>query len=424
MKLFNTLSNSVDDISFGDQVRFYTCGITPYDTTHLGHAFTYFISDILIRYLESQGKEVTYVQNVTDIDDDILKKAGEEGEDWRVLGNRWTRHFINDMESLNMRPPDYFPRATDVIPEIISEVQNLLDCGVAYEGAGNVYFNIDSWAEFGKLTGLDRQEMLPIANERGNYPDDPNKRDPLDFVLWQAQSPGEPAWESPWGPGRPGWHIECSTMATHLMGETIDIHSGGKDLAFPHHECEIAQVEPISGRQPYVRQWLHVAMVRHEGEKMSKSLGNLVMISDLLQDNSADTIRLYLAMHHYRDPWSYNWFELFKAERLDRDIKLALAAEEFPGEPTDPTPFRKKFQKAMEDDLDTPGSLQVVQDLASKIISDSQAQRNVGLAQDLLREFGDVLGLQMDRPGPSEDVRNGWNRYRENFTELIEQSSG
>ncbi|MFN2235648.1 MAG: cysteine--tRNA ligase [Anaerolineales bacterium] len=424
MKLFNTLSNSVDDISFGDQVRFYTCGITPYDTTHLGHAFTYFISDILIRYLESQGKEVTYVQNVTDIDDDILKKAGEEGEDWRVLGNRWTRHFINDMESLNMRPPDYFPRATDVIPEIISEVQNLLDCGVAYEGAGNVYFNIDSWAEFGKLTGLDRHEMLPIANERGNYPDDPNKRDPLDFVLWQAQSPGEPAWESPWGPGRPGWHIECSTMATHLMGETIDIHSGGKDLAFPHHECEIAQVEPISGRQPYVRQWLHVAMVRHEGEKMSKSLGNLVMISDLLQDNSADTIRLYLAMHHYRDPWSYNWFELFKAERLDRDIKLALAAEEFPGEPTDPTPFRKKFQKAMEDDLDTPGSLQVVQDLASKIISDSQAQRNVGLAQDLLREFGDVLGLQMDRPGPSEDVRNGWNRYRENFTELIEQSSG
>jgi len=424
MKLFNTLSNSVDDISFGDQVRFYTCGITPYDTTHLGHAFTYFISDILIRYLESQGKEVTYVQNVTDIDDDILKKAGEEGEDWRVLGNRWTRHFINDMESLNMRPPDYFPRATDVIPEIISEVQNLLDCGVAYEGAGNVYFNIDSWAEFGKLTGLDRHEMLPIANERGNYPDDPNKQDPLDFVLWQAQSPGEPAWESPWGPGRPGWHIECSTMATHLMGETIDIHSGGKDLAFPHHECEIAQVEPISGRQPYVRQWLHVAMVRHEGEKMSKSLGNLVMISDLLQDNSADTIRLYLAMHHYRDPWSYNWFELFKAERLDRDIKLALAAEEFPGEPTGPTPFRKKFQKAMEDDLDTPGSLQVVQDLASKIISDSQAQRNVGLAQDLLREFGDVLGLQMDRPGPSEDVRNGWNRYRENFTELIEQSSG
>jgi L-cysteine:1D-myo-inositol 2-amino-2-deoxy-alpha-D-glucopyranoside ligase len=390
----------------------------------LGHAFTYFVSDIFIRFLESQGKEVTYVQNVTDIDDDILKKAGEEGEDWRVLGNRWTRHFINDMESLNMRPPDYFPRATDVIPEIISRVKDLLNRGVAYEAAGNVYFNIDAWAEFGKLTGLDRHEMLPIANERGNDPDDPNKRDPLDFVLWQAQSPGEPAWESPWGPGRPGWHIECSTMATHLMGETIDIHSGGKDLAFPHHECEIAQVEPVSGKQPYVRHWLHVAMVRHEGEKMSKSLGNLLMVNDLLQDNSADTIRLYLAMHHYRDSWSHNWFELFKAERLDRDIKLALSAERFSGEQTDPSPFQEKFRKAMEDDLDTPSSLQVVQDLVLKILSESQAQRNVRLAQDQLREFGDVLGLQMDRPGPSEDVRAGWNSYRENFTELLEQSSG
>jgi L-cysteine:1D-myo-inositol 2-amino-2-deoxy-alpha-D-glucopyranoside ligase len=213
-------------------------------------------------------------------------------------------------------------------------------------------------------------------------------------------------------------------MATHLMGETIDIHSGGKDLTFPHHECEIAQVEPVSGKQPYVRHWLHVAMVRHEGEKMSKSLGNLVMVNDLLQDNSADTIRLYLAMHHYRDPWSYNWFELFKAERLDRDIKLALAEKRFSGELTDPSPFQEKFQKAMEDDLDTPGSLQVVQELVSQILSDSQAQMDVSLAQDQLREFGDVLGLQMDRPGPSEDVRAGWQRYRENFTELIEQSSG
>jgi L-cysteine:1D-myo-inositol 2-amino-2-deoxy-alpha-D-glucopyranoside ligase len=213
-------------------------------------------------------------------------------------------------------------------------------------------------------------------------------------------------------------------MATHLMGETIDIHSGGKDLAFPHHECEIAQVEPISGQQPYVRHWLHVAMVRHEGEKMSKSLGNLVMVNDLLQDNSADTIRLYLAMHHYRDSWSHNWYELFKAERLDRDIKLALAAERFSGEQTDPSPFQEKFRKAMEDDLDTPSSIQVVQDLVSKILAESQAQRNVRLAQDQLREFGDVLGLQMDRPGPSEDVRTGWGSYRENFTELIAHNSG
>jgi L-cysteine:1D-myo-inositol 2-amino-2-deoxy-alpha-D-glucopyranoside ligase len=324
------------------------------------------------------------------------------------------------MESLNMRPPDYFPRATEVTSEIITVVQNLLDRGVAYQNAGNVYFNIDKWPDFGKLTGLDREEMLPIANERGNYPDDPNKRDPLDFVLWQASAPGEPAWESPWGPGRPGWHIECSTMATHLLGETIDIHSGGKDLAFPHHECEIAQVEPISGKKPYVRHWLHVAMVHHEGEKMSKSLGNLVMVRDLLQDYSADAIRLYLTMHHYRDPWSYSWFELFKAKRLDRDIRLALAAASYSGKMTDPFPFQEKFKRVLENDLDTPGALNVLQDLVSTILSDSQARQDVSQAQDQLREFGDILGLRMDRPGLSEDVRNGWTNYREKFTESNE----
>ena len=415
MKFFNTHSGSIEEIRFGDQVKFYTCGITPYDTTHLGHAFTYFVSDVLIRFLESTGKKVTYVQNVTDIDDDILKKAGEEQDDWRSLGNRWTRHFIDDMESLNMRPPDYFPRATEVISEIVSMVQKLLANGVAYQEAGNVYFSIDSWPEFGKLTGLDRDQMLPIANERGNRPDDPNKRDPLDFVLWQAQAPGEPAWESPWGPGRPGWHIECSTMATHLLGETIDIHSGGKDLAFPHHECEIAQVEPISEKKPFVRHWLHVAMVHHEGEKMSKSLGNLVMVRDLLQDYSADAIRLYLARHHYRDPWSTSWPELLKAKRLDHDIKLALAEKSDAGKMTNPFPFQEAFTKVMANDLDTPRSLHVVQDLVATILSDSRVGQDVSQAQDQLRKFGDVLGLQMDRPAPSEDISSGWSHYREKF---------
>ena len=196
--------------------------------------------------------------------------------------------------------------------------------------------------------------MLPIANERGNYPDDPQKRDPLDFVLWQAKAPGEPAWKSPWGVGRPGWHIECSTMATQLLGETIDIHSGGKDLLFPHHECEIAQTEPITGVHPFVRCWLHVAMVHYEGEKMSKSLGNLVMIRDLLKQNSADAIRIYLAMHHYRDPWEHNWHELSQAQALDQEIKMALAARKNSGKITNPFPFQRKFDQAMKNDLDTP----------------------------------------------------------------------
>ena len=180
---------------------------------------------------------------MTDIDDDILRKAREVGEDWRDLGNRWTAHFIKDMQQLNMRAPDFYPRATSWIPEIQTMVEKLIENGKAYVKDGSVYFDVYSWDSFGKLSGLSRDEMLPIANERGNNPDDTNKRHPLDFVLWQAQKPGEPAWESPWGAGRPGWHIECSTMSTRLIGDVVDIHLGGNDLLFPHHECEIAQVE-------------------------------------------------------------------------------------------------------------------------------------------------------------------------------------
>ncbi|HIC90325.1 MAG TPA: cysteine--tRNA ligase, partial [Anaerolineae bacterium] len=230
---------------------------------------TYTVFDILIRYLELCGYTVHYVQNVTDIDDDILRKAKEVGEDWQTLGNRWTARFIRDMEALNVRPPDHFPRATDVIPDIVEMVQRLLETGVAYEAGGNVYFHIDAWPEYGQLSRIPRDHMLPIANERGNNPDDPHKRDPLDFVLWQAQAPGEPAWESPWGLGRPGWHIECSAMATRFLGEVVDIHGGGADLVFPHHESEIAQVECCSSQSPFVRFWMHTAMVRHEDEKMS-----------------------------------------------------------------------------------------------------------------------------------------------------------
>jgi L-cysteine:1D-myo-inositol 2-amino-2-deoxy-alpha-D-glucopyranoside ligase len=416
VKLYNTQTSTIEDFNPSDHVKFYTCGITPYDTTHLGHAFTYFISDVLIRFLESKGKRVTYVQNVTDIDDDILRKANKDGENWRVLGNRWTRHFIEDMKNLNMRPPDYFPRATEFIPEIISVTQELLNRGVAYEKAGNIYYSIKSWPEFGKLSGLDLNEMLPIANERGNHPDDPDKLDPLDFVLWQARNPGEPAWESPWGDGRPGWHIECSTMVTQLLGETIDIHSGGEDLLFPHHECEIAQTEPITGGQPFVRYWMHVAMVHHKGEKMSKSLGNLVMVRELLKEFSADAIRIYLGMHHYRESWNHSWYDLVGAGVLDRDIKRALSIESDSGKITNPFPFQRKFDLAMENDLDTPGTMGVIRDLVSQILTDIQTRNDISCAQEQLRQFGDVFGLQMDHSGPSEYVRRGWDEHLNKFS--------
>lgn len=416
MKLYNSLTNQRDEFQArGDTVSLYVCGITPYDTTHLGHAFTYTAADVLVRYLETTGLKVRYVQNVTDIDDDILRKAKEVGKDWKAVGNEWTRHFIRDMKALNVRPPDFFPRATDVIPEIIETVQKLLASGVAYEAGGSVYFDIRAWSDFGKLSRMPKEEMLPIANERGNHPDDPNKRDPLDFVLWQAQAPGEPAWKSPWGLGRPGWHIECSTMCTRYLGDTVDIHSGGEDLSFPHHECEIAQVEPVTGKKPFVRFWMHIAMVRYQGEKMSKSLGNLVMVRDLLEKYSPDALRFYLGGFHYRDSWSYTEGALDSAEQQVDEIREAAAIAGGEGNALDETPAWQGFAEAMEDDLDTPAAERVILDLAKEIILAGRASKDVHPAQEALRKMAGVFGLRLDARDPEARVVQGWDQHLRRF---------
>jgi L-cysteine:1D-myo-inositol 2-amino-2-deoxy-alpha-D-glucopyranoside ligase len=394
----------------------YVCGITPYDTTHLGHAFTYVAVDILARYLEHKGWPVIYVQNVTDIDDDILRKAGEVGEDWRALGNRWTVHYIDDMQALNVRPPDHLPRATSAIPEIISSVQALLARGLAYESGGSVYYRVDAWPRFGKLSHLPRGDMLPIANERGNRPDDPHKLDPLDFVLWQTQAPGEPAWDSPWGPGRPGWHIECSTLSTQTLGATIDIHGGGSDLIFPHHECEIAQAEPLTPGAPFVRVWLHTAMVEHEGAKMSKSLGNLVMVRDLLQRWSPDAVRLYLGNHHYRQPWSHRAAELDQAEQRAERLRQAATAAGGPGQPVDASSAEAGFASAMDDDLNAPAALTIMDRLADNVLAGSQGGRAVEAAQASLRRMCQVFGLRLDAPEVEARVSSGWAAHRRDFT--------
>ncbi|MCX6047318.1 MAG: cysteine--tRNA ligase [Chloroflexi bacterium] len=418
MKLYNTRSQQVEE--FNPQTEFvtiYVCGITPYDTTHLGHAFTYTAADILIRHLEHQGQPVKYVQNVTDIDDDILRKARETGTDWHQLGNEWTAHFIRDMQSLNVRAPDYFPRASDTIPQIIEMVQAMLDAGVAYEADGNVYFAVEAWPTYGELSHLPRAEMLPVANEHGNRPDDPNKRDPLDFVLWQAQVPGEPAWESPWGPGRPGWHIECSAMAMHLLGETIDVHAGGSDLVFPHHESEIAQTVAVTGHEPSVRFWMHTAMVRHEGEKMSKSLGNLVMVRDLLDDYAPDVLRFYLAQHHYRRAWDYEAGELEQAQEKVRVLQKAVTSFGGHGEALDPAPSQAAFAKALDDDLDTRQAAAVLVELAQKIRQAAKQGQQVNDAQDALQALGLVLGLRLDAEATGGNVMAGWNRHLQHFEE-------
>ncbi|MCO6449414.1 MAG: cysteine--tRNA ligase [Caldilineales bacterium] len=420
MRLYNALSQSVEPFSTNaPSVTIYVCGITPYDTTHLGHAFTYTVYDILIRYLESQGHGVRYVQNVTDIDDDILRKAREVHEDWVKLGNRWTTHFIDDLVALNVRPPDFFPRATDVIPEIVESVERLIASGIAYEVAGNVYFHIKDWPEFGKLSHIPAAEMLPIANERGNFPDDPYKRAPLDFVLWQATKPGEPAWDSPWGLGRPGWHIECSTMATKFLGATVDIHGGGGDLLFPHHECEIAQIEPVTG-QPFVRFWPHAAMVYHDGEKMSKSLGNLIMIRDLLQTYTPDAIRLYLGSHHYRQRWSHDEAVLKRCQTLAYHLQETAHAVGGHRQPDGPAASNldgaeADFFRAMADDLNSPAAIQSLVAFADFINIAVADGYDVRATQNRLWAMGSVLGLRLDDASPEERVIDGWQNHRARF---------
>jgi L-cysteine:1D-myo-inositol 2-amino-2-deoxy-alpha-D-glucopyranoside ligase len=425
VKLYNTLTRSINEFHpTGDEVKLYVCGITPYDTTHLGHAFTYTSVDILVRYLEFKGFKVCYVQNVTDIDDDILRKANEVGENWRALGNYWISHFIQDMKRLNVRPIDYYPFATDTIPQIIVMVEQLLQAGVAYEAGGNVYFQVERWDAFGKLSRLPYQEMLSLANERGNNPEDPHKHDPLDFVLWQEQAPGEPAWESPWGPGRPGWHIECSAMATHYLGSVIDIHAGGQDLCFPHHEAEISQVESISRDNPFVRFWMHIAMVYHDGEKMSKSLGNLIMIRELLNTYSPDAIRLYLGGHHYRKSWSYNEEELVEYQKLAEEACQAVTVRTGKRTRLDANVAQDLFISAMEEDLNTEKAIKVFNKLVKDVIKVSSTGGDVKEAQQVLNKMAGVFGLQLNNGEPEPRVANGWNEHLKRFVEEDQISLG
>ena len=396
MRLFNTQTGEVERFTARDnRVGIYVCGVTPYDTTHAGHAFTFLTFDILARYLRSQGLDVTYVQNVTDIDDDILRKARELGTTWDELGSSETAKYRKDMADLNALDPDHYIKATDHVAEMIAIIEPLIEKGFAYEKNGSVYFSVASDPEFGKLSHIPRADMLPIANERGNTPNDPNKKDPLDFIMWQAASPGQPTRDSPWGPGRPGWHIECSAMATTYLGNTIDIHGGGADLIFPHHECEIAQSENATGIEPFARTWMHVGMVEYQGEKMSKSLGNLVLARDLLGEYSSDSIRLYLFSHHYRAAWEFIDDEMPEYEALANDLREAV---EFPAygieDEVDVSMLRERFFNALEDDLGTPEAIEALKEMGNAIL-EAPEEEDVRVAQRTLRECADILGLTL-----------------------------
>lgn len=397
MKIYSTTAGKKESFSVTrEPIGIYVCGITPYDVTHLGHAFTYVFFDVVARFLRDQGFQVKYVQNLTDIDDDVLRKASQLGEDWREVVNKNTELFLEDMRWLNNTQPDVFPRATDHMNDMIRIVRDLISKGYGYEKNGSVYFSIDSDPEYGKLSKIPRDKMLPIANERGNKPDDPNKRNPLDFVLWQAAKPGEPSWNSPWGKGRPGWHIECTAMSTRYLGETVDIHGGGSDLTFPHHESSIAQSEASTGK-PFVRYWMHTGMVRYQGEKMSKSLGNLVFIRRLRQDFRMNEVRLSILSHHYRSEWVFQEGEVETNKKTTELFKRAWVAESGTGKRLDVSRQEREFFEAMEDDFDTPRAVNVLEDLAEKI--EESSGMDLSGAKAFLNRAFNILGLVIEYEG-------------------------
>ena len=343
IKLYDTARGEVVPFEPGPVVTMYTCGLTPYDSSHLGHAAAYVGYDVLQRRLRDLGHETRCVRNVTDVDDDILRKARELGVHYLDLAAAGMARFDEDMRALEMLPSWSEPRATSAIADIRKFIGMVLDNGHAYPADGSVWFSVGTRAEYGELSGRKVDELQSADPDRG-------KKHPADFALWKATKAGEPSWESPWGPGRPGWHIECSTLAMRdLETTTLDLHGGGSDLIFPHHECERAQSEAATG-EPFVRHWMHQAMVRMDGEKMSKSLGNLVFVSDLRKDFDPRAIRLGIVAHHYRDSWSWNE-EIMPAAaaRLERWIAAG------PG-----SGALDEVRARLDDDLDTPGAVAAI----------------------------------------------------------------
>ena len=396
MKVYNTLSGQKEEfLPQGDEVKVYVCGINPYADCHIGHAMSYIVFDVVRRYLQFRGYKVKYVQNITDIEDNIIATSNRLGIPVRELTEKYTQRYFEDMDALNVNRADIYPKATEEIPKIIEVVQGLVDKGYAYPAGGSVYFRVRNVSDYGKLSHRSLESMMSAENALGS--DD--KESPMDFVLWKAAKPGEPSWESPWGPGRPGWHIECSAMSLKYLGNTLDIHGGGQDLVFPHHENEIAQSESFTGIKPFVKYWLHNGLVQLGEEKMSKSLGNLITIREALEKYSPDAIRIFVLSSHYRSPLTYSEEALEAAERgVERLRQTVVRGELGEKEPTGEMiseTYRKRFSDAMDDDFNTAQALAGLFDLAHDINRASEAGYSVALAQQVLLELANILGLTL-----------------------------
>ena len=394
MKIYNTLSGRKEDFTPKvDTVKMYVCGVTPYAPSHLGHAMSYIVFDTIRRYLEFRGYKVKYVQNFTDIDDKIIARANESGIPPGDLAQRFIDQYFANMDTLNIKRADIYPRATEEIPKMIEVIEGLIQKGHAYEVGGDVYFRVESDPHYGKLSHRTLDGMIAGARvEIGEA-----KEHPLDFTLWKAAKPGEPQWHSPWGPGRPGWHIECTAMSLKYLGQTLDIHGGGQDLIFPHHENEIAQSESFTGIKPFVRHWLHNGLLQLGEEKMSKSTGKLVTISEALAKYSPDALRLWVLSSHYCSPITYSDENLSATEKgIERLVRAThVDIEESTAPAIDAQPYRGRFIEAMDDDFNTPQAVAAMFDLAREINRGRDEAMGIAEAQKMLKELGEVLGLTL-----------------------------
>lgn len=392
MKISDTLTGKKTDFKpIGDTVTMYVCGINPYADSHIGHAMSYIIFDVVRRYLEFHGYKVKHVENITDVEDNIINHANRQGITVKELTEKFAARHFEDMDALNNLRPHFMPKATETIPEIINITQGLIDKGYAYAVGGSVYFRVKKVKDYGKLSKRSPEQMM--AGTRIEAAEE--KEDPMDFALWKAAKPNEPQWDSPWGKGRPGWHIECSAMSIKFLGEQIDIHGGGQDVVFPHHENEIAQSESFTGKKPFVKHWLHNGLLQLGAEKMSKSLGNLITIRDFLKIYSADALRIFVLSSYYRTPLTYTEEAIEAAqsgaERLMRVVNKEVTTGK--GKMLDAKPYYNRFVEAMDDDFNTPQAIAALFDLARDINRAEEEGMNAGKARETLKELGGILGL-------------------------------
>ena len=423
MKITNTLSGLKEEfIPQGEEVKMYVCGITPQAEAHIGHAMSYINFDAIRRYLKFRGYKVKCVQNFTDIDDKIINKAAALGVSISELAEKNMAEFMTDMDALNVSRMDLYPRATQEIPKIIEMVQGLVDGGFAYPAEGSVYFRVTKLENYGKLAHRTLDQMMAGARiEPGS-----EKENPMDFVIWKAAKPKEPSWDSPWGKGRPGWHIECSAMSLKYLGDTLDIHGGGQDLIFPHHENEIAQSESFTGKKPFVKYWMHNGLLRLGEEKMSKSIGNIISIKQALSKFSVDAIRIFILGSHYRSPLTYSPEALEAAEKGAARLRQALESSTSGGKSIslDIAGVRQRFVESMDDDFNTPQALAVLFDLTRELNRLRDEGEDISQAQLLLKELSEVLGLTLKgtekASGDSEpfiqlllDTRNGLRKAKQ-----------